>query len=197
MICPSCKIEIDDDSLYCDQCGNEILVCSSCGKPGKGKVCTQDGKPLIRAREKGVVQVSAPIGIDLKSMQDASGKPAVVNSPSAVVAHSQPSKLILINKTLGLILEVESGDTIGRAEGRFATVFNQFKKVSRKHCIFQFDPQSGWTVTDMGSTNGTKYNGVSLEPHKPVALKSGSYLIVGNIEFYVELQEQGIEVTER
>ena len=47
MQCPSCKEQIDDDSRYCDLCGEKILICSECGRPGKGKRCKFDGKELI------------------------------------------------------------------------------------------------------------------------------------------------------
>lgn len=33
MICPYCKKMIDDDSLYCDQCGKELKFCPQCNKP--------------------------------------------------------------------------------------------------------------------------------------------------------------------
>jgi len=47
MQCPLCKEQIDDDSRYCDLCGEQILICSECGRPGKGKRCKFDGKELI------------------------------------------------------------------------------------------------------------------------------------------------------
>jgi len=49
MQCPSCKETIDDDSRYCDQCGEQIMVCSVCGRSGKGKRCIFDGKELVPA----------------------------------------------------------------------------------------------------------------------------------------------------
>jgi len=48
MICPAktCKIEIDDNSKFCDQCGSEIMICSKCQLPGTGKFCAKDGTRL-------------------------------------------------------------------------------------------------------------------------------------------------------
>ena len=53
MKCYNCKQQIDDDSLYCDQCGEQILMCPDCRVPGKGagKRCGQCGKPLVAASE--------------------------------------------------------------------------------------------------------------------------------------------------
>ena len=61
MKCYNCKSEIDDDSLYCDQCGCEIYLCPSCGTPGKGmgKRCGRCGTPLVRAG-KSAVDTSLP-----------------------------------------------------------------------------------------------------------------------------------------
>lgn len=47
LTCPDCKSNIDEDSLYCDQCGNELKVCPDCGVLGRLKCCTQCGAKLI------------------------------------------------------------------------------------------------------------------------------------------------------
>lgn len=43
IICPNCNKEIDADSYYCDQCGQTLLFCGSCGKVGNSKHCTYCG----------------------------------------------------------------------------------------------------------------------------------------------------------
>lgn len=58
MQCPSCKEQIDDDSRYCDQCGEQIMVCSECGRPGKGKRCIFDGKEMVAAGSGDTVKFS-------------------------------------------------------------------------------------------------------------------------------------------
>lgn len=49
IICPSCKEEIEDDSHFCDQCGQELVYCSSCGRVGMGRRCTYCGGLMISA----------------------------------------------------------------------------------------------------------------------------------------------------
>lgn len=51
MKCYNCKSEIEDDSLFCDQCGAKIFICPSCRIPGKGegKMCGKCGRELIDA----------------------------------------------------------------------------------------------------------------------------------------------------
>jgi len=86
MQCPSCKENIDDDSRYCDQCGERILVCSSCGRPGKGKRCIFDGKELIPA---GVAQSQTDQPAQQQSVQ-----PSVpADAPSATTELRQPARL--------------------------------------------------------------------------------------------------------
>jgi pSer/pThr/pTyr-binding forkhead associated (FHA) protein len=48
----------------------------------------------------------------------------------------------------------------------------------------------GWTVTDLGSTNGVHCDGRRLQPHQPEPLRPRSFLVIGNIEFFVEIRTQ-------
>lgn len=34
--CPKCRVEIESDSYYCDQCGVELYICPQCHVFGKG-----------------------------------------------------------------------------------------------------------------------------------------------------------------
>ncbi len=47
IICPTCKEEIDDDSRYCDQCGQALLYCNQCGRVGIGRRCTYCGGLMV------------------------------------------------------------------------------------------------------------------------------------------------------
>ena len=51
IICPNCKEEIDDDSHYCDQCGQALLYCSRCGRVGMGRRCTSCGGLMVTPDE--------------------------------------------------------------------------------------------------------------------------------------------------
>lgn len=168
MQCAFCKATIDDDSLYCDQCGKEILVCPKCNKPGRGKVCTQDGTTLVTAKS---CSSTAPVG--------AGGVP----SPS-----TPAGELHLISRTLNLDIKITKDVLIGRLEGDFVDIFGRYDTVSREHLKISFDPQKGWLATDLGSTNGTKYNNIPLVPNQPQILSDKCFLQIANIEFYVEIK---------
>ena len=43
IICPNCKEEIEEQSFYCDQCGQALMYCSNCGRVGTGRRCTYCG----------------------------------------------------------------------------------------------------------------------------------------------------------
>jgi pSer/pThr/pTyr-binding forkhead associated (FHA) protein len=168
ILCPFCKCQIEDDSFFCDQCGQEILVCPKCNKPGKGKVCTQDGTPLITMRSKAGIS-SVPTG-GLKSQ-----------------SVSEISELHLINKTLNLDIKIDRDVLIGRIEGDFKDIFSKYPQISGRHLQIKFDPEKGWLAIDLGSTNGTKYNNVNLIPYQAQPLTDKSFLQIANIEFYVQI----------
>jgi len=147
MECLFCKFEIEDDSIFCDQCGKEVFICPKCSKPGRGK--SKDEKKAIGVKG--------------------------------------ASKLRLLNKNLGLDLEVDKNVLIGRTEGDFINAFGKYKQLSGKHLEIKFDSNSSWTVTDLDSTNGTKYNNTKLTPFQPQVLSDKSYLCIANLEFYVQI----------
>lgn len=45
--CPHCGADIEDDSIFCDQCGAQLNKCSKCGKFIKGKFCPACGAPAL------------------------------------------------------------------------------------------------------------------------------------------------------
>ena len=179
MQCPFCKSNIDDDSFYCDQCGKEILICPKCNKPGKGKMCTRDGTKLITMKSK-IAGTANGLGVPVA----VSSVPAQNLGPIPVL---DKGELHLINKNLGLDIKIEKDVSIGRTTGDFVDIFSKYQTVSGRHLQINFDFKKGWIVTDLGSTNGTKYNNMPLVPNKPQILKDKSYLIIANIEFYLQI----------
>jgi len=177
MQCPSCKETIDDDSRYCDQCGERIMVCSVCGRPGKGKRCIFDGKELVPAAG----------GASMPAVQ----APAVQPVPQSNVASGGASggavngdKIKLTSQIHGIMIEAGDGDIIGRKNGAFANVFGRFNYVSGTHCKIVKNA-AGWHIQDMGSTNGTMYNGIQLVPNTLYPLISGTMIKIADVELTV------------
>ncbi len=195
MQCAFCKETIDDDSFYCDMCGEELKACPSCKKPGKGKVCTSCGTPLTTLKSQ--AEASAGSGTtaheDIPPPKDekASGPAGTGGSthrlPDEEQAKPSVPELRLLNKNIKADLKIEDNTIIGRTAGQFVSIFGAYNQVSGKHCIFNYDPAKGWSVTDLGSTNKTKLNNQQLVPNIPQLLGDQTYLKIANIEFFVQI----------
>lgn len=57
--CPFCNNEIESDSFYCDQCGEELKICPTHGFK-KGKICGECGTRLVEAKNAGGHPASPP-----------------------------------------------------------------------------------------------------------------------------------------
>lgn len=83
-----------------------------------------------------------------------------------------------------------NGGVIGRGSG--CSVVLPDDLASRQHAAFELAPGpvgggAGWTVVDLGSTNGTRVNGQLLPPQQPVALRPGDQVQIGDSIFVVGL----------
>jgi hypothetical protein len=77
------------------------------------------------------------------------------------------------------------GATIGRS--RDCDIVLGDSNVSRRHA--ELRPRGeGWTITDLGSTNGVKVNGRAVRPHEPEAIGPGDQLDVGTVDARFEVQ---------
>lgn len=180
MECAACREFIDDDSCFCDICGKEVLLCPSCNIPVTGKWCTSCGGQGLAAAGKQSSGGSATPTDPGPPASAPQAAPTVRSSPAA-----QPA-LRLRSKTLSLELDIPDGAVLGRTaihSGAFAS----FADVSGRHCSFSYHGGAGWSVTDVGSTNGTRYNGRPMSPQAPQRLEDGSLLQIASIEFLVSI----------
>jgi Protein of unknown function (DUF3662)/FHA domain len=76
------------------------------------------------------------------------------------------------------------GATIGRS--RECDIVLNDSNVSRRHAELR-PLGDGWTVTDLGSTNGVRVNGRDVRPNKPHALQAGDRLHVGTVDARFEV----------
>jgi len=196
MQCAFCKETIDDDSFYCDMCGEEIKACPGCKKPGKGKVCTSCGTPLTTIKSQKGESVdsgetaktpSAPPPSGGKVPDSTSSVGGTYRLPDNEPINSAIPQLRLLNKNINVDLKIDDNSIIGRATGQYVATFGGFNQVSSKHCRFNYDQAKGWSVTDLGSTNKTKYNNRAIIPNVPQLLGDQSYLKIANIEFFVRI----------
>lgn len=177
IVCPKCKAEIDADSWYCDQCGFKLRFCSSCGKPGKGNRCTYCGSMMYSRDEK----------MQMTSAADISNTIIDMATTGRIKGYAVP-RLLLKNDTLNICLEGTNGAIIGRRNGPYQSTMSRFSYVSGTHARLDYDARSGWTVTDLNSTNGTVLNKEKLMPGVPSALPDGGMLTIANIELNIEVR---------
>src|SRR5579859_6454885 len=105
MNCANCGSEIEKDSFFCDQCGREVLLCVTCGAPGKGSFCENDGGDLKAAR---LLAGGAP-----PPVKEEKAAPPPVKEEKAEPRIPAPV-LRLVNNKLGIRLEIVPGAILGR-----------------------------------------------------------------------------------
>ena len=188
IICPSCREEIEEQSYYCDQCGQALLYCSSCGRVGIGRRCTYCGGLMESAEEmasKPSAQVSATAA-DI-SQTFASQRAAFNNvSPQDVQIQGVPT-LTLYNQSLNIRMVGINGAIIGRRQGPYQQLFEGNMYVSGVHAQLIYKPDSGWCIIDKHSSNGTKLNRRDLLPDIPMSINSGDIVSLANINLQVSV----------
>ena len=193
MLCVYCNSDIENDSFHCDQCGKEIFLCPNCNLPRKGKHCVEDNGKLYSPKQKSNANIatSQPISINPAPQNN-----SILKNISQPVSpsNSQNPILKIVNTHLKIDIEIKNGDIIGRTEGNYSSLFNQFPQISSKHVQFNFDNVNGWQIKDFGSTNGSAISDnpnwqttPKLKQDTPFQLKNNSLLLIANIEFQVKI----------
>ena len=180
IICPACKEEIEDDSYFCDQCGQALLFCKQCGRVGLGRRCTYCGGLMV-SQDANVSPASpslrnsigtfANIGMD-QSVSQAQGK------------GSMPV-LTLANDSLNIRMVAMNGAIIGRRKGPYTRFFEKQAYVSGVHAQLKYNPGTGWCIADKHSSNGTKLNQHILQPDVEMTLNNGDIVTLANISLQV------------
>lgn len=189
IICPTCKEEIDNDSHFCDQCGQALLFCDRCGSVGIGRRCTQCGglmvsrdsnnaQPAINNLSESlqVAMNGATTGISMKEMVQ-----PVHNGPSTGAV----PVLTLANDSLNIRIVGINGAVIGRRNGPYVQFFEKHHYVSGTHAQLKYSNATGWCIADKHSSNGTKLNQRPLQPDVEMTLHNGDVLTLANINLQV------------
>lgn len=86
-------------------------------------------------------------------------------------------------------MRIDCGSDImlGREGGTADLRFDDIT-VSSRHLFFAYDGTEV-TISDCGSTNGTKLNGKPITPNVPVKVESGDYIVIGKTTLKIEIVE--------
>ncbi len=191
IICPSCREEIEDDSHYCDQCGQELVYCSNCGRVGMGRRCTHCGGLMVSAdelqlqREKSARQSIVVSDVPSSSIPQDMSRRAPEGSQMPV-QNGIPT-LTLYNPTLDIRMVGVNGAIIGRRQGPYTQLFADNMFVSGVHAQLIYKPDNGWCIIDKHSSNGTKLNQRDMMPDVPMTIKSGDIVTLANINLQVSI----------
>lgn len=94
-----------------------------------------------------------------------------------------------------MLVQVAGGDArfavrpdtiIGRTQGDYTEHLGRFKFISGRHARISYTEGEGWSVTDLGSTNGTYVNDDRLTKDVPHSFEKGDVLDFGTMIFEVE-----------
>ena len=167
--CYKCGADIDSDSLFCDQCGAEQFVCPKCHIIGKGpnKRCGMCGSPLVPATGQQGNNSTQQQGAAAQPFAGAAQQQGAARTASYLVCQAEQVSIPLMN-----------GAVIGRTAGDYANILGKCIYISGIHARLT---QNGsvWSITDLGSRNGTKVNGVACQPNVPMAFKAGDTIRLG------------------
>lgn len=185
--CYKCGADIDSDSLFCDQCGAEQYVCPKCHIIGKGpnKRCGMCGSPLVPAtgqqgnnstQQQGAAQPFAGATQQQGAAQPFAGAAQQQGAMQQQGATRMASYLVCQAEQVSIPLM--NGAVIGRTAGDYANLLGKCIYISGMHARLT---QNGsvWHITDLGSRNGTKVNGVACQPNVPMAFKTGDTIKLG------------------
>ena len=198
IICPNCKEEIDDNSRFCDQCGQALHYCSRCGRVGLGRRCTNCGGMMTSAEEiqrqhnYTVSQTAFASSVSMGISHNSTSQGGHLTQPPSMRVAPVPmpktqAKLLLSNESLGINIEGVNGAVIGRRQGPYIQYFQTNMYVSGVHAQLKFNMGSGWSITDKHSSNGTKLNGHPIQPDAEMSLKDGDIITIANINLKVNL----------
>ena len=191
IICPNCKEEIDDDSHYCDQCGQALLYCDKCGRVGMGRRCTHCGGMMVSLEEyQRKVGSNTAYSVSFSSSAVSVGD-SVRTLPSgrdkaAPIPHGIPA-LTLYNTNLNIRIQGVNGAVIGRRQGPYTKFFEQNMYISGVHAQLKYNAVSGWCIVDKHSSNGPTLNQHPLQPDVEMSLKNGDIVGLANINLQVSI----------
>ena len=183
--CPHCGADIESDSWYCDQCANELMKCPQCGRFCKGKFCARCGVPTVKAsaaasQQQPQQQPQQPQQqqqpqqptYQQPTYQQPAARPTtnpqqpMPGTGTSIPGMGGPAPQALVCRAMNVRLPLMSGAVIGRVNGQYAAQMGAFQYVSGTHARIDFDG-AGWTITDLGSRNGTAVNGLRCTPSQP------------------------------
>lgn len=167
IVCPNCKHKELDGSLFCSECGAQLVFTST------------NDNDVVEMKESTPPQ-------NLKTASPPATK-------ASSTGNSITLKLVGSNQTISLAGQKEF--TLGRmTEGQpilpdidLSPYEGYAEGVSRLHAAVRVTDR-GVMVVDLGSSNGTRINGQKIVPNVNYPLKDGDMLALGRIKLQISIR---------
>jgi hypothetical protein len=191
-ICPDCGTPRDFDARFCEVCRHDFLN----NKTGVAEAIVASQKPADKPSES---QVQKPL-VDKDMPQDKASAP---QAQKPVLDENTPifeklNVVISVDKDKAATCEIDTPikpDTVDRvfpldldenlvgrrsaAKGIFPEIVINDPGVSHRHLMFIKQPGNSFSVLELGSSNGTEFNGSALEPGVTTPVKAGDEFGIG------------------
>jgi pSer/pThr/pTyr-binding forkhead associated (FHA) protein len=96
--------------------------------------------------------------------------------------------LTLSNLSLDIKIEGMNGAFIGRKQGPYTHFFQKNMYVSGVHAQLRYTVESGWSIADKHSSNGTRLNGRQIQPDVEMSLNDGDVVTIANVNLQVSIK---------
>ncbi len=197
-ICPSCQVF--GRGRRCTQCGAELIKASEF----KGKPNPQPQTPAAGQQPQQPQPAQQPQSAPQQTPQPAQQPQVTPQQPKPAPQQPQQTPAGGADKTVrpgaassfglqpghlvcpmyGIRLGLAAGVIIGR-RGHYPSVFGVFGDVSGQHARIDYAGNE-WTVTDIGSTNGTFLNGQQIPVNVAQPIHIGDKIRFSTVEFTVD-----------
>ena len=175
-VCPDCgTLRERSDTVFCEVCGYNFAT-GAHGEVPPAAVSV-DAPTVVAAPT--APEPNAPVQDGVAGAQRWSVVVSVDPSLRAADSPEAPAELASFTVTLQQPMNL-----IGRrneARGIFPEIaLDHDEAVSRRHAVLQLGSERGLLLRDIGAANGTRLNGVEVQPMVDTPLKNGDEITLGH-----------------
>lgn len=160
--CPDCKTPRSDRGKFCELCGYNYETGAHGEIPMAPVVSAQ---PVEAGKSDEQKKWTIQVTIDPALKEGGSPDPPADWQPFTVAAAGETLLIGRTSKPRNILPEISLD---------FDTA------VSHRHAVLTRSDGNGWSIRDIGSSNGTRVNGKDLQPMVDVPLQPGDRITVGH-----------------
>jgi pSer/pThr/pTyr-binding forkhead associated (FHA) protein len=192
--CPNCNLVNLVGVLVCENCGTSLIAGAASVPATRSLKDTRFGTGLLFPESPS----PAPSGPKLPfTAAPAASMPATPSTKtgSGVFEPDMILRLEIIGASIPILVYPKKETLIGRRDVNTGTLpdvdltsYAGYRMgVSRRHAIIKLN-DNRLEVVDLGSSNGSRLNGVVMQAHLPFPLRDGDELILGKMKVRVIFQ---------